>query len=196
MNKSKSLSKQLFDKKDFRNADRLDKLYMALLDDTFKDELSDTDLRYFDKINRAFLLTCEDLQEGVAIRKIQSAENIERWATAKKIYLDMTTVYGQLPQRSKALSRQIYLAKHLNLIEVAEGIAESIEDLDRISKMLERAAKLEQIDIDDNDKPKAWILPNVVVTNNPKYARKAPDEIELIDVEVVDVEPTEWDEKD
>lgn len=144
---SKKLSKlTIYTQTDFREASKLDRILMSEMQPE-KFCLDDYEDRYLNDLRNAYALVGEELSEGVALRRIRTeVVGYESYAAASKLLQDMQVYWRSFITKNKDYKQAIVVTKMYALAEKAEELAETVGDFDIISKMLERAAKIEGLD--------------------------------------------------
>lgn len=163
---SKGLSKKrVFSLSDFKKASRIEKFYIYMMQpDSFT--LNDTDFKYFDALQQAFALTCDQISMASAISLIQmSIPEFESWNKANRLYADVQNLYGQIIERNKEFQRIL-------VVEKLRQLAEKAEEQDNITearRCLVAAGKFEHFDKPDEDgfDPKDFELPQPIFTSDP-----------------------------
>lgn len=109
--------------------------------------LTDYETRYLNDLREAFALIGEELSDSVALKRIRAVMvGYESYAAASKLLQDVQVYWRNFITKNKDYKQAIVVAKLYALANKAEDIAETIEDFDLVSKMIERAAKMEGLD--------------------------------------------------
>lgn len=144
---SKKLSNlTIYTPTDFKNASKLDRILMSEMQPE-KFSLTDYEERYLNDLREAYALVGDELSESVALKRIRiEIEGYESYVAASKLLQDVQTYWRNFIVKNKEYKQGIAAAKMYALAQQAEELANDIEDLDLVSRMYERAAKLEGLD--------------------------------------------------
>lgn len=177
---SRKLSKlTIYTPIDFKNGSKLDRIMMAEMQPE-KFMLSDYEQRYLEDLREAYGLVSDELSEGVAVVKIRNLMiGYESYAAAAKLLSDMQEYWRRFISKNKEYKQGMVAAKIYALAKKAEDIAETVEELDLVTKMLERAAKLEGLDkiADLGINPDDIQIGDVIITSDIR-ALRAEEEAE------------------
>ena len=171
----------LYTQADFNSASKLDRILMSEMEPN-KFALLDLEEKYLGKIREAFVLVGEELQENVALKKIRERiTGYESYSQASKLLNDTLQYYNNFIPKNRAYKLSLVISKLYGLAEKANEQAQTIEDFDAVSKMLERAARLEGLDKIQHGLNAADIqIGDVIITSNVKALQaeeKAEDDI-------------------
>lgn len=156
---------RLFTEKEFKQASRLEKIRMHLLQPELY--LCDRDLTYEALLIDAFRLSRQCMSAHEAIKKIQALE-VEpmTYTRAGKILQDSETLFSPLVYRNKEIIRAL-------IIERADALSKKAEADGRLKdaiKALELIAKVEALRAEDSGENilKELEMPDIAFTNNSK----------------------------
>lgn len=173
------LSKQAFSLEDFKNATRIEKMYIYMMYPE-KFVLHESQYRWFLKVQKAFALCSQEVSRTAAIRKIQNnIVGLEDYKAANKAYNDMQELYGNFIQQNKEFRRQLYIERHLALAKKAKKEGDLTEQ--RLN--IEAAAKLEQFDKQEALNPADLKIPEVTFSTDINVLKAASQEAEDMDYE-------------
>jgi hypothetical protein len=142
----KLLKLTIYTQTDFRHAPKLDRILMSEMEPQ-KFVLHDYESQYLHDLREAYALIGEELSEGVAIKRIRSEiVGYESYAAASKLLHDVQAYWHCFLSKNREYKQAIVVNKMYALAQKAEEKAENIEDFDAVSKMYERAAKMEGLD--------------------------------------------------
>jgi hypothetical protein len=160
-------SNKLFTEKDFKDKkDRLDRIKMSIIEPSLEEYLNNDDFTYAQKLHQAFALTYSDYEMTNAVKMIQSQleGGMMSLPAAKSIYNDMCAVYDDFLAKNKKLEKARLVEKLYKLGKLAEEKADTAQDFDYVSKIYERAAKLDGLYdvIDDLPDMSQLKLPEII----------------------------------
>ena len=144
---SRKLSKlTLYTRADFNNASKLDRILMAEMEPHLY-YLHDYEERYLSDLREAYALIGDELSEGVALKRIRAEiVGYESYAAASKLLQDVQVYWRSFITKNKDYKQAVVVARMYALAEKAEEMALTVAEFDIVSKMLERAAKIEGLD--------------------------------------------------
>jgi len=168
---------------DFRDADKMERLKMALLEESLRPMLTDRDERYLQAIESAFALTfkVEDddsilVSEREAVKMIQKmVGGCESWQKASNAYHDMMALFTPFFSKKKGMRKVLYAQKLLELARRAESVATTAKDWGDVSRIYERAYEAEGLDRDDSDRI-THAMPKVIIIGSDAATLKAEQE--------------------
>lgn len=174
---SKELSqKRVFSEVDFKNADRIDRMYIYLLDKG-RFELNLTDRTYLSILKRAYAILCEGKPRRETVKLIAYLED-EAETNVYRIIRDAQNLYARFEDVDRRIQRGILREK----LELLAQKAEEKDDLFQARLCYEALSRLDGLNRVDDEKPKKTELPKVVIfTNNPQ-ALAAQQQIETDDL--------------
>jgi hypothetical protein len=180
---SKALSKiKLFDDPEFDKAARLEKFSMVLMDVRLEERLNAQEFEHWCRIQQCFALCHKQFDQQKAIRVIRNQiPGCERHEIASKIYREMCEVYGPFQNRNKAMARSI-AAQRLWTIGVRLEQKGELLEAANVFKMAAEMEGLHREDVLDFD-PDDIKLPEVHITNDPKYIHAEDTEFEEVENE-------------
>ena len=171
---------QTYKVEDFREADRLGRIQMWLMQfDLFDGMMSDADQNYYNDLHQAYQLCYMETRKSIAIRLIQSnIRGCESFYRANRLYGDMQDLFGRFLKKNKEFQLSVVIEKiyhHVKkmedlaaLLEQEEKLVESGMMRDMASKRLMEAAKLEGLDkVETGFDPSEFEFPEIEVTSDP-----------------------------
>lgn len=188
---SKKRSLQIYSLADFQKADRLDRIRMHMIEPE-RFDLGDDDQKYFQALQEAWLLVCNETREVVAIRLIQEqVPGFDSWYRSNKLLRDVETLFAPFLERNKAVQRARVVEKLYLMASIAERQA-MVKDEDTgeiygdkewmeiAGKLLMDAAKLDGLDRDTTEliNPDDVTIPEIEITSDPQafFDAQASDE--------------------
>lgn len=180
---SNALSKiKIFEDAEFEKAGRLDKFSMVLQDIRLEERLTHQEFEHWARIQQVFSLCYKQFDRAKAIRVIRNQiHGCDRYEIAQKAYNDMCEVYGPFQRRNKEMARAIAAQRLWTLGVRLEQRGELLEAA-QVFKMAAEMEGLHKDDVLDFD-PDDIKLPEVHITNDPKYIHAEETEFEEVDDE-------------
>lgn len=177
----------LYTKNDFKKADRLERIYLSMIEpDLFEPMLSYDEEAYMKQLHQAYQGCYKQLSRGAAIKFIQTTiQGCEMIGRANRLLDDMQKLYGRFIDKNLALKQSILVEKMYEDAERISGMGKRMADegnyeaaanmLERANLIREKAAKIEGLDrVNKGWQPEDFELPELVITTDPK-ALKEPE---------------------
>ena len=198
---SRVLLRKIFSRNDFLKATRVERMYMHVLQPSFKLSLEDAD--HLDLLRAAYLIIVKGKSRAETARLIKSLTGAAG-TSEYRIMAEAQQLFGNFEEVDKRVQRGILRDKLMRLLEIAEneieenhkqvegegnsedGVAIVLNsDTDRPRKIIETLMKLDRLDLDDEEMPDTTI-PELIITSNPKVLNQQ--------VEVEEAELEEYDD--
>lgn len=160
---------QVYSLREFKSADRLDKIRMRMMEPEHF-ELNEADEEYLGQLTQAYQACFEEIRIGVAIKWIQ--ENIPGCGSdykANRVLQDCYELFAPFVRKNKELRRHILVEKFYFLAAKAE----EDEDWQLAGEMYSKAGKFEGLDKNDDETLDAAQIaaPQIIISNNPALLR-------------------------
>jgi tetratricopeptide (TPR) repeat protein len=182
----------IYSNKDFREGERLERIYMAMMEpERFEPLLTLDEEDYRRKLEMAYQKCYKELRRSVAVKYIQ--ENVAGCETlyrANRVLDDMQELFGRFLDKNKQLKQSILVEKMYEDAEMIRAMAAKVKDegrydaaadmLEKANNIRERAAKIEGLDkLQLAFRPEEFRLPTVTVTSDPRVLKQGYDEAEI-----------------
>jgi len=184
---------KLYTNRDFRESERLERIYMAMMEpERFESLLTFEEEDYRRRLEQAYQRCFKELGRSAAIKYIQ--ENVAGCETlykASRVLDDMQKLFGRFLDKNLTLQKSLVVERmyesYQRMHEYAQTLYEdgnhgaAIEVEERAMNILEKAAKLQGLDkVSTGFKPEDFELPEIVVSSD---ARLLKGDIEDVEVE-------------
>lgn len=153
---------------------------MVLMDVRLEERLTNQEFTHWQRIQMCFSLCHKQFDQQKAIRVIRNQiEGCDRHELASKLYREMCEVYGPFQRRNKEMARSIAAQRMWTLAVRLEKNGELLES----AQVMKMAAELEGLYKDDavDFDPDEIKLPEVTITNDPRFIHAEDTEFEEID---------------
>lgn len=177
MSKLRSLS--IIEEPDFKKASRLEKFSLVLREPDLEVLLTNQEWEHWQRVQQVFALCFKQFDQPKAIRVIRAQiPGADRYEVAKRLYDDMSEVYGPVQRRNKDMSRAILVQRLWSIGVRLEQQGKLLE----AAEVFEKAGKFEGLHEQDaaDFNPDDIVLPVPIITNDPRYANA--EQIEHEDV--------------
>lgn len=195
---SRVLLRKIFSRNDFLKATRVERMYMHMLQPSFK--LSSDDAEHLDLLRAAYMIIVQGKSRAETARLIKGLTGAAG-TSEYRIMAEAQQLFGNFEEVDKRVQRGILRDKLNRLLQIAEGDLSDLSDneypeypevfvarttdTEPARKIIETLIKLDRLDLDDEEIPDTTI-PELIITSNPKVLNQQ--------VEVEEAELEEYDD--
>ena len=183
---------KIYANKDFKNASRLDRIYMWMIEpERFDHLLTQEEEEHARKLQQAYHGVFQELRRSAAVKWIQNnVRGAESLYLANRVLDDMQEVFGRFLDKNLALKQAIVVEKMYEDAEMMRALAKKLKDdgdweragnlLEKANKVRNDAAQLEGLHkIQKDFRPEEFAIPEVVITSDPAVLNENFEDAEL-----------------